>query len=106
MGGVVRTIAKAVGLAPKKAPAPAPAPVAQTAAPAAAKAEAKAAEAQTAKAATAIDKGATLGAGYGGQTMMTGAAGVEEEANVAKTVLGGASSGGRRKKGKSNYGAA
>ena len=106
MGGVVRTIAKAVGLAPKKAPAPAPAPVAQTAAPAATKKAAEAAQAQTAKAAAIADAGATLGAGYGGQTMMTGAAGVEEEANVAKTVLGGASSGGKRKKGKSNYGAA
>ena len=102
MGGVVRTIAKAVGLAPK---APAPAPVAQAPAPAAAKAEAKAAEAQTAKAAIAADKGATLGAGYGGSTMMTGASGVEEEANVAKTVLGGASQGGRRRR-KTNYGAA
>ena len=101
MGGVVRTIAKAVGLAPKK---PAPAPVAQAPAPAAAKAEAKAAEAQTAKAAALADKGATLGAGYGGSTMMTGAAGVEEEANVAKTVLGGASQGGRRSR-KKNYGA-
>ena len=98
MGGVVRSIAKAVGLAPK---APAPAPV-QTAAPAAATAEAKAAEAQTAKAAMLADKGATLGAGYGGSTMMTGAGGVEEEANVAKTVLGGASTSGRRRK--TNYG--
>jgi len=101
MGGVVRSIAKAVGLAPKK---PATAPV-QTAAPAAAKAEAKAADAQTAKAAMLADKGATLGAGYGGSTMMTGASGVEEEANVAKTVLGGASQGGRRRR-KTNYGAA
>lgn len=101
MGGVVRTIAKAVGLAPKKAPAP----VAQAPAPAAAKAEAKAAEAQTAKAAALADKGATLGAGYGSSTMMTGASGVEEEANVAKTVLGGASTGGKRRR-KTNYGAA
>jgi len=102
MGGVVRTIAKAVGLAPKK---PAPAPVAQAPAPAAAKAEAKAAEAQTAKAAALADKGATLGAGYGGSTMMTGASGVEEEANVAKTVLGGACHGGRQRR-KTSYGKA
>jgi len=104
MGGVVRSIAKAVGLAPKaKVAAPAPAPV-QSAAPAAATTAAKAAEAQTAKAAVAADKGATLGAGYGGSTMMTGAAGVEEEANVSRTVLGGASQGGKRSR-KRNYGA-
>jgi len=36
--------------------------------------------------------------GYGGQTIMTGATGVEEEANVAQTVLGGS------KKGKNKMG--
>ena len=40
----------------------------------------------------------TMG-GYGGQTIMTGATGVEEEANVAQTVLGGS------KKGKAKTGA-
>ena len=30
----------------------------------------------------------TIG-GYGGQTIMTGSMGIEEEANVAQTVLGG-----------------
>ena len=35
---------------------------------------------------------------YGGQTIMTGSAGIEEEANVAQTVLGGA------KKGKNKMG--
>jgi hypothetical protein len=37
--------------------------------------------------------------GYGGSTIMTGATGVEEEANVAQTVLGGS------KKGKAKTGA-
>ena len=40
----------------------------------------------------------TIG-GYGGSTIMTGATGVEEEANVAQTVLGGS------KKGKAKTGA-
>ena len=35
-----------------------------------------------------------MGSGYGGQTIMSTAAGVEDEANVAKTVLGG----GRKRK--------
>ena len=102
MGGVVKTIAKAVGLAPKAPTPPAPAPVA-TAAPAAAKAEATAAAAQTA--AAKVAKQATLGAGYGASTVMTGARGVEEEASTAKTVLGGTSTAGRRRR-KSAYGAA
>ena len=34
----------------------------------------------------------TMG-GYGGLTIMTGATGVEEEANVAQTVLGGSRKG-------------
>jgi len=45
-----------------------------------------------------IPTGITMG-GYGGQTIMTGATGVEEEANVAQTVLGGS------KKGKAKTGA-
>ena len=44
-----------------------------------------------------IPTGITMG-GYGGQTIMTGATGVEEEANVAQTVLGGS------KKGKNKMG--
>ena len=44
-----------------------------------------------------IPTGITMG-GYGGQTIMTGATGVEEEANVAQTVLGGS------KKGKTKLG--
>ena len=31
----------------------------------------------------------TLGAGYGGQTIMSGTTGVEEQARTGKTVLGG-----------------
>lgn len=45
-----------------------------------------------------IPSGITMG-GYGGSTIMTGATGVEEEANVAQTVLGGS------KKGKAKTGA-
>jgi hypothetical protein len=45
-----------------------------------------------------IPSGITMG-GYGGQTIMTGATGVEEEANVAQTILGGS------KKGKAKTGA-
>ena len=40
----------------------------------------------------------TMG-GYGGQTIMTGSMGIEEEANVAQTVFGGS------KKGKAKTGA-
>ena len=37
-----------------------------------------------------VSKQQTLAAsGYGGSTNMTGSEGVEEEANVSKTVLGG-----------------
>jgi len=37
-----------------------------------------------------VSKQQTLAAsGYGGSTIMTGSSGVEEEANVSKTVLGG-----------------
>ena len=45
-----------------------------------------------------IPTGITMG-GYGGQTIMTGSMGIEEEANVAQTVLGGS------KKGKAKTGA-
>ena len=45
-----------------------------------------------------IPTGITRG-GYGGQTIMTGATGIEQEANVAQTVLGGS------KKGKAKTGA-
>lgn len=45
-------------------------------------------KAATAKA--AVVKSATGGSLYGGSTIMSSAGGVEDEANVAKTVLGGA----------------
>lgn len=43
---------------------------------------------------TAQTKAKLMGAGYGGSTIMSTAAGVEEEANVQKTILGG----GRKKR--------
>ena len=48
---------------------------------------------QTAKkeAKTAQALAASKGGSYGGQTLMTEATGVEEEANVSKTALGGES---------------
>ena len=100
MGGVVRVISRALGIKPKAAPPPpAPAP-AQTAA--------KTPEPATSKAAlakTADGKKASLGSGYGGDsTVMTSTSGVEEEANTSKTVLGGTSSAGKKKK--TSYGTA
>lgn len=84
MGGFVRAIAKAVGMgAVKKAP-----PVQKVATNVANKA-------QTAKKKVA----SAMSGGYGGDTMLTGSGGVTEEANVAKTVLGGASEAmGKKKK--------
>ena len=40
------------------------------------------------------DRQKLMGSGYGGSTIMSSASGVEDEANVAKTVLGG----GRKRK--------
>ena len=93
MGGFVRFVARTLGIAPKKAPPPPPQP----------------APAQTASAAPVQDsKKTALGSGYGtgDQTVMTTTAGVEEEANTQKTVLGGSSTAGKKKKtGKAvNYG--
>ena len=53
----------------------------------------QAAPAQTAKkeSRTAQSMAASKAGSYGGQTLMTEATGVEEEANVAKSVLGGES---------------
>lgn len=99
MGGVVRIVSRALGITPKAPPPPAPAP-AQTAA--------KTPEPATSKAAlakTADGKKASLGSGYGGDsTVMTSTSGVEEEANTSKTVLGGTSSAGKKKK--TSYGTA
>jgi hypothetical protein len=80
MGGFVRAIAKAVFGSPKQA-----APVQVVEQP---KTVTEAVD--TVK----TDRQKLMGAGYGGSTIMSSASGVEEEANVAKTVLGG----GRKRK--------
>ena len=74
MGGVSRVI-KSVFTAPK---APAPVQVAQP----------QTAPEPKVQPETQM-KAKMVGAGYGGQTILSGATGVEEEANIAKTVLGG-----------------
>ena len=77
MGGIARLIRKlpmVKAIAPKVA-APQPAPVAATA---------------TKAPAVAAAKKSTFGGGMGNQTVLTSAQGIEDEANVAKTVLGGA----------------
>lgn len=81
MGGFVRAIAKAVFGSPKSPVQPVqvveqPKTVTEAV--------------DTAKA----DRQKLMGAGYGGTTIMSSASGVEDEANVAKTVLGG----GRKRK--------
>jgi len=80
MGGAARII-KSVFSSPKPAPV-----VQQVEAP-------KAEPAQMADA-TGQTKAKLMGSGYGGSTIMSTAAGVEDEANVSKTVLGG----GRKRK--------
>ena len=86
MGGFVRAIRR-VFTRPQQVvvqqPAPQPATPAQTA-PQTAPAQPK-----TSAAMAANNAGA-----YGGSTIMTGASGVEDEANVSKTILGG----GKKKK--------
>ena len=80
MGGFVRAIRRVFSRpAPVVIQQPAPQPAAPTA-PQTAPTQPK-----TAGAMAASNAGA-----YGGQTIMTGASGVEDEANVQKTVLGGA----------------
>ena len=79
MGGFVRAIRRVFSRpAPVviHQPAPQPAPTAPQTAPAT--------QPKTASAMAASQAGS-----YGGQTIMTGASGVEDEANVQKTVLGG-----------------
>jgi len=73
MGGVFKAVAKVFGGKPKAAPVQ------------------KVASNVANKAATA-KKGEVnaIKGGYGGSTMLTSAGGVSEEANVGKTVLGGA----------------
>ena len=81
MGGFVRAITKAVFGTPKQQ-----APVQVVEQPKQTVTEAL----DTTKA----DRQKLMGAGYGGSTIMSTAAGVEEEANVQKTILGG----GRKRK--------
>ena len=80
MGGFVRAIRR-VFSRPKpvviQQPAPQPAPTAPQTAPA------------TQPKTTSAMAQKSTGSAYGGQTIMTGSAGIEEEANVQKTVLGG-----------------
>ena len=82
MGGAVKII-KSVFSSPK----PAPVQVVQP------QTEPKTEPIQTAQE-MAQTKSKLKGSGYGGQTIMTSAAGVEDEANVQKTILGG----GRKRK--------
>ncbi len=80
MGGFVRAIRRVFSRpAPVviQQPAPQPAPTAPQTAPA-----------TQPKTTSAMAQQAT-GSAYGGQTIMTGSSGVEDEANVQKTVLGG-----------------
>lgn len=79
MGGIVRAISRAVFGTPSQPPV-----VQQVAEPAV----------QTAVTDTSKQKQKLMGAGYGSQTILTSATGVEDEANVQKTILGG----GRKKK--------
>jgi len=86
MGGFVRSITRRVlrVIAPPKAQAPAPAPVAAKAVAAIAEPEKKTDPVDTVK----QEKAKLSGSGYGGSTIMTSAKGLEDDANVAKTVLG------------------
>jgi len=80
MGGFVRAIRRVFSRPQQvviQQPAPQPAPTAPQTAPA-----------TQPKTTSAMAQQAT-GSAYGGQTIMTGSTGVEEEANVQKTVLGG-----------------
>ena len=79
MGGIVRAISRAVFGTPSQPPVvqPVQTPVAQTAEPS-----------------DKTTRQKLMGSGYGGQTIMTSASGVEDEANTQKTILGG----GRKRK--------
>tara|TARA_A100001201_G_scaffold20325_1_gene22737 strand:+ start:465 stop:725 length:261 start_codon:yes stop_codon:yes gene_type:complete len=83
MGGFVRRIIRTITRQPKQVVVQQPA---QTQAPVDAPAPT---DAKTSSAMAASKAGS-----YGGQTIMTGASGVEDEANVQKTILGG----GKKKK--------
>tara|TARA_Y100000768_G_scaffold205700_1_gene154980 strand:- start:690 stop:953 length:264 start_codon:yes stop_codon:yes gene_type:complete len=78
MGGAIRLIRRVFSRPQQvvvQQPAPQPAPTAPQTAPT---------QPKTAGAMAQSNAGA-----YGGQTIMTGSSGVEDEANVQKTVLGG-----------------
>lgn len=83
MGGAIRVFTSVLK------PKPKPAPVQVTQPQTEPKVETPADTAQT-----KADRQKLMGAGYGGSTIMSTAAGVEEEANVQKTILGG----GRKKR--------
>ena len=82
MGGIVRAISRAVFGSPKQQ---APVQVVQ---------EQPKQTVTEAVDTTKADRQKLMGSGYGGQTIMTSASGVEDEANVQKTILGG----GRKRK--------
>ena len=91
MGGFVRSITRRIlkVIAPPQVQAPVQAPVQATASQIAPKDKANAV-AQPQTSANAVAQPQTLAAsGYGGSTIMTGSSGVEEEANVSQTLLGG-----------------
>jgi len=82
MGGFVRAISRAVFGTPKQQ---APVQVVQ---------EQPKQTVTEAVDTTKADRQKLMGSGYGGSTILSSAAGVEDEANVQKTVLGG----GRKRK--------
>ena len=80
MGGIVRRISRAVFGSPQVIQAVQPQPVKEPV--------------KETVDTTKVDKQKLMGSGYGGSTILSSAAGVEDEANVQKTVLGG----GKKKK--------
>lgn len=80
MGGFVRAISRAVFGSPKVIQPVQPQPVKEPV--------------KEVVDTTKTDKQKLMGSGYGGSTILSSAAGVEDEANVQKTVLGG----GKKKK--------
>ena len=74
MGGFIRAVSKAIFGSPSQPP------VVQTV---------QTPVAQTPEPTDKTTRQKLMGSGYGGQTIMTSASGVEDEANVQKTILGG-----------------
>ena len=88
MGGIARILGASFGSKRRKAAAPV---VSQAAQPAA--------QAQiTPTTPSTTESMRAAGSGYGGGTIMTGAGGVETEANISRTMLGGGSTVERRKR--------